>query len=239
MPCLRTFLPVAFLLTLHSAPVLAQSDVAFPKEIYAGRRAIVAALTGDGLIIVTGRYPASDSGTVKQDANFWYLTGVESPYSILVLAQSHTGEGWEMVPHSQSTLFLPKTFEFAGGQFPSTDEAMRRAVWNRPLRRLAPGKSASEATGIQETFPIGEFAERLKKLAEGKSTIYLPLDEMKVYSPPGMTAPLTWKQQFAKSISELLPDKKIEDLTPILQRLRLVKDSYEIAALRKAAEISG
>jgi Xaa-Pro aminopeptidase len=119
------------------------------------------------------------------------------------------------------------------------DQGFRRAVWNRPVRRLAPGSEASIATGISETHPVDQFAEKLRELARGRRLVYLPLDANRPYAPPGMAAPLTHEQQFARAVAELLPGREVRDLTPLVERMRLVKDAYEIAALRRAAEISG
>jgi Xaa-Pro aminopeptidase len=236
----------------------AQSDVAFPKEVYAARRARLAAQTGDALVIVPGRYSIGDEDLFKQDPNFWYLTGVESPYAILVIvpgtpaANSHpapsvgadfqsalTGDrSPSPVTAPRAVLFLPEKYQFASSQFPMADERFRRAVWNRPVRRLAPGKDAAEATGIAETFPIDEFAARVTELAAGRAVVYLPLDAMNLYAPPGFAPPRTLPQQFASVIAGLLPGLEQKNLTALLAPMRMVKDAYEIAALRRAAEIS-
>lgn len=216
----------------------AQSDVAFPPEVYAARRARLAAQTGDALVVVPGRYSIGDEDLYKQDPNFWYLTGVESPYAILVIVPfSNAGTSAQRSP--RAVLFLPEKYQFASAQYPMEDEAFRRAVWNRPVRRLAPGKEASAATGIAETYPLDEFAARLTQLAAGRTTVYLPLDKMKLYSPPGLATPLTLPQQFANSISARLPVVQQKNLIAVLAPMRMVKDAYEIASLRRAAEISG
>lgn len=233
MKRLRAVWLAAAVLLAGGQGVAAQSDVAFPKEVYAGRRARVMEQAGDALVIVPGRYLIGVDGLFKQDPNFWYLTGVESPYAILVMAPGKTpGE-------TRALLFLPEKYQFAGGQYPMADEAFRRAVWNRPVRRLAPGKEAEIATGIAETYSVDEFGEKLTELAAGRNTVFLPLDEMRLYAPRGMAAPLSLPEQFAKTIAEKLPGRKVEDLTPVLAGKRLIKDRYEIAALRRAAEISG
>jgi Xaa-Pro aminopeptidase len=67
----------------------------------------------------------------------------------------------------------------------------------------------------------------------------LPRDGSRLYSPPGLPAPLTLAQQFEQAVARRLPEAKLEDLTPALSRMRLIKDQYEIAALRRTAEISG
>ena len=213
------------LLLLPTLRLPAQSDVAFPPEVYAARRARLGAQIPGAVAIVPGRHMIADSGLGKQDANFWYLTGVESPYAILVMAPGRTA------------LFLPEPYQFAGGQFPTADDGFRRAVWNRPLRRLSPGKAASDSTGIPETYPIDSLAERLPGLVGAASKIFLPLDKAQLYAPPGLSPPVSIPAQIAQSIAARLPGKSVADLTPLLVRMRLVKDSLEIASLRRAAEI--
>jgi Xaa-Pro aminopeptidase len=236
---------VLCLLSLALAPRFeAQSDVAFPREVYAARRARLAAQTGDALVIVPGRNSIGEEDLFKQDPNFWYLTGVESPYAILVIVPGRWAVGslssFSVAADAvRAVLFLPEKYQFASSQFPMLDEGFRRAVWNRPVRRFAPGKEAAEATGIAETYPIDEFAARVKELAAGRATVYLPLDEIKLYAPAGLAAPITSPQQFSNAISALLPGLAQKNLTALLAPMRMVKDRYEIAALRRAAEISG
>jgi hypothetical protein len=113
---------------------MAQSDMAFPREVYAERRAALSARLGDATIVVAGAYLINPGdGLVKQQPDFWYLTGVESPYAILVITPpSRAGE------RARSLLFLPDSLQFAGGQFPMDDPAFRGAAWNWPRRRLTP-----------------------------------------------------------------------------------------------------
>ena len=67
--------------TLWTTNNLAQSDVAFPASVYAGRRARLARQLGDAVVVLPGKDLIRRGGT-KQDPNFWYLTGVESPYAL-------------------------------------------------------------------------------------------------------------------------------------------------------------
>ena len=68
------------------AAALAQSPVAFPKEVYAARRKRLADQVKGAAIVVPGKYLVGVHELPKQDADFWYLTGVESPYAMLVIA---------------------------------------------------------------------------------------------------------------------------------------------------------
>ncbi len=223
----RTAVVAGLLFALMVQRAVGQSDQAFSKDIYRARRARLLAQLGTGAVIVPGRYLVGQTDWVKQDPNFWYLTGVESPYAVLVLTAV------------RSVLFLPEPFQFAGAQYPMVDPSFRHAVWNRPVRRLAPGPQAATTTGVDETYPIDQLADRVVDLVKGASALYLPMDDEPLYAPPGLAAPRTIAHQIAASLVERLPGKTVKDLTPTLRRMRLIKDEPEIAALRKSAEISG
>jgi len=214
----------------------AQSDIAFPSSVYADRRAALVRDLGDAIVVVPGRYLISPGDEpVKQDPDFWYLTGVESPYAILVMAPVR--EAGSPATQWRSELFLPDTFQFAGGQFPMADSAFRGAVWNRPKLRLVPGRAADAAT-LMATFPLDSFANRVRVLGAGKSALYLPTGG-ELFSPPGVVPPLSYEAQFARSVSALLPGLESRDVHAHVARLRAVKDPHEIEALRRAARIAG
>jgi Xaa-Pro aminopeptidase len=214
----------------------AQTDSLIPPSAYAARRAKLAQLVMPAAIIVNGRHLVGQHELPRQDANFWYLTGVESPYAILVMAP-------DVRPNAargaiRTALFLPDTFEFAGAQFPMVDSGFRRAAWNQPRRRLAPGPEAALRTGIRETYALREFATRVKEIVANAPTIYLPRASDSLYAPPGFAKPLTIEQQTSRAIAGAFPGRAITDVTPLIKKSRLVKDQYEIIALREAAAIS-
>jgi Xaa-Pro aminopeptidase len=226
----RSFSLASVLLAVTAAPTLAQSDVAFPPTVYAGRRERLREQVGGGAVVVPGAYLIANGGHDKQDPTFWYLTGVESPYAILVMASAASGG-------RRTLLFLPERFQFAGAQYPMADERFRRAAWNLPIRRLFPGPEAERATGIPEIYPLTQFAERLRALVAPRDTVYLPMGAT-LFAPPGMTAPLSLARQFAEGVKALRPGSVLADVTPVVAKLRLIKDRHEIAALRQAAGIS-
>ncbi|HVT41227.1 MAG TPA: Xaa-Pro peptidase family protein [Gemmatimonadaceae bacterium] len=213
-----------------------QSDMAFPPDVYAARRAKLVSQTGASALIVPGRYLVGAHELPRQDPDFWYLTGVESPYAILVMApDQRAGAAAGAV---RTALFLPDSFQFAGAQFPMIDSAFRRAAWNRPVRRLAPGAIAARVTGIDETYPVDEFATRIAELIGNVSTFYLPLPADSLFAPPGFSRPLTIEQQFARAIAARFPGHRLLDVSAFITPMRLVKDRYELDALREAARIS-
>ena len=228
-----TAMMVRLLVIAIAGPAMAsaQSDVAFPAEVYANRRAQLAERIGNAPVVVPGRYLIRNGGRDKQDPNFWYLTGVESPYAILVI-----------VPQAgtiREALFLPTEFQFAGAQYPMPDERFRRAAWNRPIRRLSPGSAAEATTDIAETYPLDSFATRLVEMVGDAPTVYFVRDGGGLYIPPGLgPAPITPREHLERAVARLLTPAELADATPAIERMRLVKDAFEIAALRRASEIS-
>ncbi len=212
----------------------AQSDVAFPREVYVQRRAALAARLPGATIVIAGAYLINPGDAlVKQDPDFWYLTGVESPYAILVITPDPSGG-----TRPRAILFVPDSLQFAGGQFPMDDPAFRGAAWNRPRRRLAPGAPTVSATGVDASYALQEFTARFRELASRATHLVVPAGDS-LYAPPGLAPAKDFRRQFRASLVPLAGGTKLEDLTPVIERMRLIKDQHEIAALRTAAEISG
>lgn len=241
----RRWLRVSLAMAVLLGPgirVHAQSDVAFPPRVYAARRAALQRLTGDAVIVIPGRYMISPGDDpIKQDPNFWYLTGVESPFAVLVMTpESGAARGDSQGKPSKwrSVLFLPGPFQFAGGQFPMADTRFRQAPWNRPRHRLSPGAEAQRLTGVDTTFSIDSFVPRFTELVRGARVVYAPI-EGALYSPPGLGEIMPFADAFAERVKALVPGAELKDVSPLIHQLRMVKDSFEVAALRKAAVISG
>jgi Xaa-Pro aminopeptidase len=214
-----------------------QSDIAFPPQVYIGRRAALLAQLPEAVVVLPGRYLISPGDElVKQDPNFWYLTGVESPYAILVLEQAPVSA--TSLRRWRSLLFLPTEFQFAGGQFPMADSQFRRAPWNRPKLRLVPGEATARMLGVNEALPLDSFAPRLRSLTTQRHVLYLPSGGT-LFAPSGVDAPLTYDAQFARNVAALVPGVEVRDVRPFIARMRAVKDTYEIEALREAARIAG
>jgi Xaa-Pro aminopeptidase len=222
---------------LWPVALAAQSDIAFPPQVYIGRRVGLLTQLPEAVVVVPGRYLISPGDEpVRQDPDFWYLTGVESPYAILVMEQAPASStalrAWS------SYLFLPTEFQFAGGQFPTADSLFRRAPWNRPKLRLVPGPEAARLTGNTEVLPLDSLAPRLRRMLAQRRVLYMP-NGATMYSPSGIAAPLSYEAQLARSIAALVPGIEARDVKPFIARQRAVKDSYEIAAMREAARIAG
>lgn len=223
-------------LTLIAQTASSQSSVAFPKEIYQARREKLMKAAGGAAVIVPGKYLVGAHDLPRQDPDFWYLTGVESPYAILVIAPD-TRAG-AVAGALRTALFLPDSFQFAGAQFPHEDSLFRRAPWNIPRTRLTPGPAAIAATGVTETYRVRDFIQRIAEVVGTARTVLMPAAFDSMYAPFAMVAPMPVAQQVSRSIAAVLGTREVKDVTPLIRRQRLVKDSAEIATLRAAARIS-
>lgn len=233
MPRRAMFVGVILVLIASAAPrpATCQQDIAFPPDVYAARRARLAAQLGNAPVVVPGAYMIRSGGEGRQDPNFFYLTGVESPYAIFVMAPDDAGRMREV-------LFLPDSFQFAGAQYSIDDPRLRGSAWNRTIRRLSPGDMAEAVTGIGETMSVDRFANVTGEMLRGADAVYVVREGGRPYAPPAMGSPRTVRQQLEDAIAKLAPDARQEDATPLVERMRLVKDAHEIDRLREAARIS-
>jgi len=208
----------------------AYDSVAFDPAVHAQRRARLMESLGDGVLIVAGHYLIGSDGVPRQEPNFWYLTGVESPYAFLVVAKS--GDSLREV------LFLPERFQFASANYPQQDARFRHATWNQPMDRLSPGPDAELITGISEIHPLDEFRQRIVEIVGKKMDLFFVDDATKYYAPSGLSAPMSINQQLRQSIAALFPDAEISNPLAHIVRMRLVKDEHELARMRRASAIS-
>jgi Xaa-Pro aminopeptidase len=128
----------------RGAPDTTAAEIAgIPRAEYEARRAALARLVGDGLVIAFGSAePAADYIEFAQNANFHYLTGVDEPDAILVMAiRGGTANG---------TLFVQER-----------DPA--REVW---LGRRLGVNGAASLTGLHGR-PVAAFRPMLDSLLAG------------------------------------------------------------------------
>ena len=117
------FCCAVFFVLSAAQPLFAQSNVAFAPEVYQARRDKLVMEIRDAVAIVPSRYLIRrlSWGQVKMDPDFWYLTGLETVYAVLIVTPERTA------------IFLPEEHQFLGGQYPMADfEDFRLARWNRP-----------------------------------------------------------------------------------------------------------
>src|SRR5689334_14226189 len=225
---LRLVLAIAFALAATAAaraqPLFTN---AFPPEEFAAHREKLMAAIGDGVAVLQG---AAETGTYvafRQNNHFYYLTGVEVPRAIVVV----DGKA------KMTTLFLPPR-----------DERWERA--EGPI--LVPGDEAARVTGITSVLSRDDFAAAVEALGRDGRTIYTPhrgeslaeatVDSVLRHQRLSQADPWDGRSSrediFIAKLKAKAPQAKIQDLDPIVDKLRLIKTPREIAAIREATRVS-
>jgi Xaa-Pro aminopeptidase len=177
---------------------------------------------GHGVLIVTSAARPRESG-VRQAADFHYLTGLESLLGgVLVL------DG----PAREARLFYPARLPgFAG-----------RVAAIEPGRQDTAGLAGLGRAGLAQVAEWGALAPYLEGRLAADPTLRVYLDAFDDAQPtvgtPFDTArddvPRRWREMLARR----WPGAEIVDGAPLTGALRMVKDSGEIRALRRAGALS-
>jgi Xaa-Pro aminopeptidase len=180
---------------------------------YQQRRARLAKLVGPNGIAILPAAPEQqrnrDSDFLfRQDSYFYYLSGFAEPKAWLVI----TGDG-------KSTLFCqPKDQE--------------REIWDG--FRLGPDAAPPEL-GVDAAFSAAELDAKLPGLLDGREAVWYPFATHK-----GLEARIdSWLGSLRARVryGTLCPQQQ-RDLCGVLDEMRLIKDAYEQATMRRAAQIS-
>src|SRR6266511_2596244 len=149
----------------------------------------------------------------RPDSHFYYLAGFSEPEAVVVLiAGAEAGD-------SRQILFC-------------REKNPEREIWDG--FRYGPD-AAREIFGFDEAHPISELDERLPVLAADQPALYTPL---------GLFA--DWDKRITDLLNEVrnrvrmgvTAPSEIVDVRDALDAMRLVKDTQEIALMRRANAIS-
>ncbi|MEP7342516.1 MAG: Xaa-Pro peptidase family protein [Acidobacteriota bacterium] len=223
-------LPAALTLVALCTPAKAQpvfTDI-FPPEEFAARRARVMEKIGDGVAVLQGTTERPGEQPLRQNNQFFYLCGVIEPRAILLIDGKT----------KRATLFLS-----AGGE-------RRERMFGYSL---FPGEVAAKSTGIEAVLARDDFAKIIESLARDGRAIYIPLrPEVLGNASSSDTVGLAkatrddpWdgrpsrEEVFIQKIRTLAPSVNVQNLDPILDAMRAVKSSREIAIIREATRITG
>jgi Xaa-Pro aminopeptidase len=204
----------------------------FPPEEFAARRAKVYEEIGSGRVAVVQGAP-SPAGFVRfrQSNEFYYLCGVESPHAYLVLDGTQRSASL-YVPHRHEGR------ERVEGKVLSAEDA-------EMIKRLS---------GVEAVYGSELLAEHLARYARtGQArTLLTPFSPAEglatsrdgairavadAASDPWDASP-SREGRFAELLRTRFPQFEIRDLSPVLDKLRLIKSPREIALIGKATRLS-
>jgi Xaa-Pro aminopeptidase len=223
------WLSLSLLVALSASPFAQPvfTDI-FPPEEFAARRAKVMAQIGDGVAILQGATERPGEQPLRQNNQFFYLTGVIEPRAILVI----DGKA------KRSALYLYGGAERRERMFGSA---------------MVPGDAAVAATGIEAALPRDEFAKAVEAFAREGRTFYTPFRPEVLGNASASDASASaratkddpWdgrpsrEEVFIQKLKALAPQVNMQNLDPILDAMRAFKSPREIAVIREATRITG
>ena len=197
------------------------------SSFFAARREALMKKIEKSVAVLAGAPDPRAYVAFRQDNNFYYLTGVETPNALLLLDSTE----------NHSILFLPP-------------RNINEEKWDGP--RLFPSPESTVQTGIDEVLDLSKFGEELEKRKNKAQAVYIPLSPHEIAATSRDRALQhdrahqsdSWdgRQSRESAFEQKLRAKlgrsvAIKDLSPILDDMRRVKDAQEIERLREAGRI--
>lgn len=188
-----------------------------PAAFYASTRDKLAAqLPAGSLVIVHSNdiYPTNADGTLPhhQNANLFYLTGIEQEETVLLMRVFENGE-------HEDTLLLRETNEHI-------------VIWEGA--RLTK-EDATALSGIEDVRWTDEYNALLAEWVPTAKEVWLERDN----HPRRLTYVQTRNERMAAALMASYPDAKLKSIYDILASMRLVKSEEELVQLREACRITG
>lgn len=197
----------------------------FSAEDFNTRRKKIMEQIGDGVAILHGASLPEGYIKFRQDNNFYYLSGVETPDAVMILDGRN----------KRSTLMVP-------------DELYKDI---RREARITPGEDAAKEYKFDMVVSKSRFGYFLQGLANSNATLYVSFtpEEMQEMCRDrslqqnvrrmndAWDGRVSKETNFINRLRERYPAITIKNLSPMLDAMRAVKDDKEIAVLRECGRI--
>ena len=210
--CIGALAPVAVTVRCSRAMVPFEPNVS--RDVYAQRRARLAARLGDGALVLYGgelRTRSNDTEfRFRPDSDFHYLTGLREPGAVMVLRAGAA----------------PKFVLFVRARDRDAE------IWAG--RRVGP-EGAMARYGADAAHPLGELAEQLPKLLDGVANVHVPLGRWRALDQHVQRAIDHLRRR--NRWGETPPDALCDARTTVGED-RMTKDPAAMGSLRQAVEIS-
>jgi Xaa-Pro aminopeptidase len=225
----RVRLTMLVLATMIATVFPAAERIGYPPEEFAARRQQLARVLQRGTLVMFGATSPIPSVRFRQDNDFYYLTGNESFNAVLVMD----------VPSGAAHLFLPRLtateIRYEGGNWLDEPDAAKKYGF----------------ASIQPLTGLHEFLARRRAIA-GSEQLWIRLSERDyvdrsrqdtaISAARRLTNPFaqqpTEDAHRATALRDQFPYYEMKDVSPHLDRLRLIKSPREIEILRYNGRIS-
>jgi Xaa-Pro aminopeptidase len=234
---LKPKLALLFTLLLLSVTAFAQEGFSpfttdFPPAEFAARRAEVYKAIGEnGLALLQGAPSPTGYTRFRQSNEFYYLCGIEVPHAYLLLDGATR----------RASLYLPhrnEGRERGEGKLLSAEDAAE----------------ISQLSGVDAVYGTDLLVEHLARATRTSGRgIYTPFSpaegfamsrDLAVrvigdYAADPFDGRASREGALLQSLRGRFPQFELKDLTPTLDRLRLIKSPRELALIKKATRLSG
>lgn len=226
------------LVFLFQIAVIAQEGIPFfttdfpPAEFAQRREKVFDAIGKNGIAVIQGAPISAAYIRFRQSNEFYYLCGIEVPHAYLILNGSSR----------TATLYLPHRNE---GREPGEGKVL--SAEDAEMVKKLSGVDAVSSTNI-----MGEHLVNYAR-AQQIPTVFTPFQPAEGSSMSrdlavrviADSAADPWdgrdsrEGRFINSIRSRFPQFEIKDLSPTLDKLRLIKSPAEVALVKKATRLSG
>jgi len=203
---------IFFILLLLPCCLLSALEKQSNSDYHARRVRLAQALNGSAAVLFAAEEPQLDFMPYRQDEDFYYLTGWNEPGAALLIEPAISG-------HLYREILLLPTRNLHTELY--TGEKLDAASTN-----------ISQITGVDEVKPLTELPSLLNDLlASDRRAIKNIWSEP---DTPQAKALLTWTAATLATDAPL----QFQDVRDLTGQLRIVKDSGELALIRKASDAS-
>ncbi len=224
---------------LMSTSVLAQKGTVpfqedFPPEEFSQRRDKVYDAIGEqGIALLQGAANPPGYITFRQDNNFYYLSGVETPHAYLLL----DGANREAILFLQHSNEAREAFEGLQFSVENADLVTRETGIDNVLGSEGLGEALADYLHDPGNVPALylQFSPAENRAASRDMGLRTMGD---IANDPWDGRP-SRQSHFVNLVKTRFPGFEVKDLTPILDNLRLIKSPLEIEMIRRASRASG
>jgi Xaa-Pro aminopeptidase len=215
------FLALASLICSIATTSLQALEKQSANEYHARRVALGYALHGGVAILFAAEEPALDFDPYRQDSDFYYLTGWNEPGAALLIIASANE------PEQPSQAARPRDYKEI--LFLPTRNLRIETYTGAKMDAVTPG--VAKATGVDNVEAMTNLASDLNRLIADDRRL-----ASNVWTQPGAKAASALLGYTAATLGTSEPAAR--DVTALTMPLREVKDSGEIALLKKASTAS-
>ena len=223
-------LSICFLI-LFSALWSQHYQVDFPPEEFKSRWESVFEQIGDEAVAVAQGFPLSNGFIIPRQTNaFYYLSGIETPHSYILL------DGRD----KKVTLYMPPRNE----RLERSEGRILNAADEKLIKKLVGVDAVYSTDVMRENFPSdlgrGTVIYTMFTPAEGQgqSRYELEVANASIAADP-WDGRISRESRLVQLLRMRNRRNEVKDLTPIIDKLRSVKSPNEIALIRRASQLAG